>query len=181
VTVILQAPASARRPALRLRPWDGRDAAALIDIYRDPVLRQWARSPITTEQDASRWLEAQQQGWADGERRSFAVTEARSASVLGHVVLKGYAASSESAEVGYLTAAAARNCGVASQAVELVTGWAFDRFGPGLRRIELLHQQGNLASCRVAQKSGYALTAVLPADPSAFPADGHVHTRYAPS
>jgi hypothetical protein len=34
-------------------------------------------------------------------------------------------------------------------------------------------------SCRVARKSGYALTGVLPADPPVFPADGHLHTRYA--
>ena len=68
---------------------------------------------------------------------------------------------------------------LASQAVEMLTVWAFESFGPqGLQRIELLHQVDNLASCRVAQKSGYVLTRVLPADPPAFPADGHLHTRY---
>jgi RimJ/RimL family protein N-acetyltransferase len=42
----------------------------------------------------------------------------------------------------------------------------------GLRYIELLHQAGNHASCRVAQKSGYALTGVLPAKPPDFPTTG---------
>jgi RimJ/RimL family protein N-acetyltransferase len=71
--------------------------------------------------------------------------------------------------------------GIASQAVEMLAGWAFESFGAqGLQRVELLHQEDNLASCRVAQKSGYALIDVLPADPPAFPAAGHLHARYSP-
>jgi RimJ/RimL family protein N-acetyltransferase len=90
-------------------------------------------------------------------------------------------AGKDSAEVGYWTAPAARCRSVASGAVELLTTWAFESFGPqGLQRIELLHQQDNVPSCRVAQKSGYVLTGVIPADPPAFPADGHLHTRYSP-
>jgi RimJ/RimL family protein N-acetyltransferase len=175
----MQAPECGRRPALLLRPWDRQDAAALIDIYRDPVLRRSAKHPVTTEQDAHRWLEAQRQGWSDGSRLSFAVLDFGLASVLGHVVLKGWATGNESAEVGYWTAAGARNRGVATQSVVLVSTWAFESFGAaGLQRIELLHQRDNLASCRVAQKSGFALTAVLPADPPAFPVDGHLHARY---
>lgn len=178
MTVMLQAPACGRRPALLLRPWHSRDIPALIDIYRDPVMRRPARNPITTEQDAHRWLEAKQRGWADGDQPSFAVLDSGLATVLGHVILKNYATGHESAEVGYWTAPAARNRGVASHAVEMLTTWAFGSFG-GLHRLELLHQQDNLASCRVAQKSGYPLTGVLPADPPAFPVDGHLHTRYA--
>jgi hypothetical protein len=61
----------------------------------------------------------------------------------------------------------------------VLTAWAFDSFAAqGLQRIELLHQQNNLASCRVAHKSGYALIGLLPADPPAFPAPGHLHARY---
>jgi RimJ/RimL family protein N-acetyltransferase len=85
------------------------------------------------------------------------------------------------AEVGYWTAATERNRGIASQAVELLTTWAFENFGAqGLQRLELLHQQDNLASCRVAQQSGYALVKLLPAEPPAFPSHGHLHVREAP-
>jgi RimJ/RimL family protein N-acetyltransferase len=135
-------------------------------IYRDPVMHQSARNPIVTEQDAFRWLDAQQQGWTDGGRLSFAALSGEAAAapdhVLGNVVLKGYAAGQDSAEVGYWTAPAARRRGVASAAVVTLTAWAFGSLGPaGLQRIELIHQQDNLASCRVAQKSGYALTGLL--------------------
>lgn len=112
----------------------------------------------------------QQEGWAGGGRLSFAVLYREAASppdrVDGNVVLKGYATGKNSAEVGYWTAPAARCRGVASGAVEMLTSWAFESFGPhGLQRIELFHQQDNLPSCRVAQKSGYVLTGVIPADP----------------
>jgi hypothetical protein len=54
-----------------------------------------ARNPIVTEQDAHRWLEVQQQGWACGRRLSFAVllySEAVNAPdrVVGNVVLNSY-------------------------------------------------------------------------------------------
>jgi RimJ/RimL family protein N-acetyltransferase len=183
VTVVLHVAASGRQPALLLRPWCSQDRQDLMDIYRDPVMHESARNPIVTEQDAFRWLDAQQQGWTDGGRLSFAVLSHEAAAapdhVLGNVVLKGYAAGRDSAEVGYWTAPAARRRGVASAAVVTLTAWAFGSLGPaGLQRIELIHQQDNLASCRVAQKSGYALTGLLPADPPAFPDQGHLHTRY---
>jgi RimJ/RimL family protein N-acetyltransferase len=101
--------------------------------------------------------------------------------VVGNVVLKGHAVGKDRAEIGYWTAAAERRRGVASAAVVALTTWAFEHFGPeGLKRIELIHQQDNLASCRVALKSGYALTGMLPPDPPAFPVNGHLHTRYSP-
>jgi RimJ/RimL family protein N-acetyltransferase len=185
VTVVLRSAESGPGLALLLRPWCPQDIPRLLDIYRDPVMRQSSRNPVVTEQDACRWLEVQQQGWADGGRLSFAVLERERGSepgrVLGHVMLKGYAAGNDAAEVGYWTAAAARNRGIASQAVDLLTAWAFESFGgQGLQRVELLHQEDNLASCRVAQKSGYALIRMLPADPPAFPAAGHLHARYSP-
>jgi len=185
VVVELRAAASGRQPALLLRPWGGDDIQDLLEIYRDPAMSASGRNPLETQDDARRWLERQQAGWADGTRLSFAVVcvnvAGAPARAVGNVVLKGRSAGKDSAEVGYWTAPVARSRGVASAAVVTLTTWAFDSFGPdGLRRIELIHQLDNLASCRVAQKSGYALTGVLPAYPPAFPLDGHRHTRCSP-
>jgi RimJ/RimL family protein N-acetyltransferase len=184
VTVVLRAAACGRRPALVLRPWVIQDIGELIAIYQDPVMAASVSKPIATQEDAQRWLAVQQDGWDSGLRLSFAALDGEAVDapgrVVGNVVLKGYEAGQESAEIGYWTAPAARGRGVASAAVEAMTTWAFESFGAaGLRRIELLHQQDNLPSCRVAQKCGYALTGVLPAAPPAFPADGHLHTRCA--
>jgi RimJ/RimL family protein N-acetyltransferase len=182
VTVVLRSANIVQGTVLLLRPWTTLDIPCLLEIYRDPLMRQSSRHPVTTNQDAFRWLEVQQLGWTDGSRLSFAVLEERGSQpgrVLGNVVLKGRTAGKDAAEVGYWTATAARNRGIASQAVEMLTAWAFERFGAlGLQRIELLHQQDNVASCRVAQKAGYALITVLPADPPTFPMAGHLHARY---
>lgn len=183
--VELRAVASGCQPALLLRPWGGEDIQDLLEIYRDPAMSASGRNPLETEDDARRWLERQHAGWADGTRLSFAVlcddVAGAPARAVGNVVLKGRSAGKDSAEIGYWTAAAARGRGVASAAVVTLSTWAFEVFGPhGLRRIELFHQLDNDASCRVAQKSGYTLTGILPACPPSFPLDGHLHTRYLP-
>lgn len=183
MAVILHAAARGPRPGLRLRPWTERDIPDLIRVYRDPDMRRQAGTAIVTDDDARRWLEIQQKGWRDGDRMSFAVLEWDAAAdihpLLGNVVLKGHSAGKASAEAGYWTAPGERGRGVASGALETLTTWAFEALD-GLHYIELLHQVGNHASCRVAQKCGYALAGILPAQPPAFPEDGHMHRRYSP-
>ncbi|MFJ8626145.1 GNAT family N-acetyltransferase [Kitasatospora sp. NPDC093550] len=62
-------------------------------------------------------------------------------------------------------------------AAQWLTDRAFAAFaGDGLHRIDLLHEGDDHASCRVAEKSGYAFTEVVPAFPP-YPADGHRHSR----
>ncbi|WP_329274311.1 GNAT family N-acetyltransferase [Streptomyces sp. NBC_01451] len=184
---VLDVPAAPTAPALRLRPWRPADVAALVEACQDPVLRRWTSHSVGNAEDGLRWIRSQQRGWEAGDRFAFAVVEDRPGSargeLVGHAVLKDAAPGRESAEVGYWTAAHARGRGVAPRALEALTAWAFDTYGApggaaGLQRLELLHQEGNVASCRVAHKSGYGLDRVLPAEPPAFPHDGHVHVRH---
>jgi len=125
---------------------------------------------------------AQERGWAAGDRFGFAVLEAGFDAVrprlVGNVVLKEVASGKPSAQVGYWTAAQARGRGVASRALETLTAWSFDAFGAnGLECLVLLHQVDNVASCRVAEKSGYQLDRIVPSAPPAYPLDGHLHIR----
>ncbi|MEU1281486.1 GNAT family N-acetyltransferase [Streptomyces sp. NPDC005805] len=180
--VVLQVAASPVSPALVLRPWRMEDVAALVEVSRDQALRRWASSGVDNDSDGTRWVQAQQQGWAAGDRFGFAVLETQPDSVraqlVGNVVLKKVTFGKPAAEVGYWTAAHARGRGVAARALEALTNWAFDAFeADGLERLELLHQVDNLASCRVAQKSRYDFDTLLPAAPPSFPRDGHLHIR----
>ncbi|MDH6213408.1 GNAT family N-acetyltransferase [Streptomyces pseudovenezuelae] len=188
ITAWPTAPATATAPELALRPWRLEDSAALVDLYRDEALRHWTSVALDDETGADHWVREQQRGWSEGNRFGFAVVEAREGEgagaevaegrPLGHVVRKGISPDSPSAEVGYWTAAPARGRGVAPRALHALTDWAFATFATdGLTRLELLHQVDNTASCRVAQKCGYDLSAHLPASPPAFPLDGHVHVR----
>lgn len=191
--VRLHAPATAKGLALTLRPWCPADAPELAVLHRDEALRRWIGSVVDDEADAVRWVRTQQRGWLEGDRFAFAVVEARQGHgrdgdpaadgrLVGHAVLKRPARDGPSAEVGYWTAGHARGSGVAPRALDALTSWAFDTFaGDGLVRLELLHSTDNTASCRVAEKCGYALTALLPAVPNRFPLDGHLHARLLPT
>ncbi|MER5183778.1 GNAT family N-acetyltransferase [Streptomyces sp. NPDC002896] len=179
---MLHVAATPSAPALILRPWCMEDVPALVEACRDAALRHWTGSAVENDADAVRWVRAQERGWAAGDRFGWAVLEVQPESahgqLVGNVVLKGVAPGKASAEVGYWTAAHARGRGVAPRALEALTGWAIDTLGADrLKRLELLHQVDNQASCRVAQKSRYVFETVLPAAPPSFPLDGHLHTR----
>ncbi|MFI1172567.1 GNAT family N-acetyltransferase [Streptomyces melanogenes] len=184
VSAILTAAATPTAPALVLRPWCSDDIPELIEAYKDPALRRGARSPLESEDDVLRWMRMQEEGWETGDRFGFAVLEGTpdtARQLVGNVVLKDVAAGEPCAEVGYWTAAAARGRGVAPRALEVLTSWAFDTFGAdGLERLQLLHQVDNPASCRVAEKCGYAFDRTLPAWPPTYPLDGHLHIKTAP-
>ncbi|MFD7699126.1 GNAT family N-acetyltransferase [Streptomyces caelestis] len=167
---------------LTLRPWAPEDASVLVELYEDEAMRRWAGASVHDGPSAARWVAEQHRGWETGERLAFAVEEPSDARPAGHVVLRRPAASAAPAEVGYWTAAHARGRGVAPRALTAVADWAFATFArEGLTRLHLLHQVDNTASCRVAEKSGFTLSGLLPAAPPAFPLDGHRHVRQAPS
>ena len=132
------------------------------------------RPGLAGERDAARWLASQDRGWRDGDRLSFAVLEADDAGgcvLAGNVGLKnraetGRVGERETAEIGYWTAVAARGRSIAPAAVRTVTDWVFDAFaGASLRQIMLVHDVGNPASCRVAEKAGYPFRELSPANP----------------
>ncbi len=58
-------------------------------------------------------------------------------------------------EIGYWTSPWARRQGVATRALQLLSGWALDPQGLGLRRLELYAEPVNLASQEVARRAGY--------------------------
>ncbi|WP_051966457.1 GNAT family N-acetyltransferase [Kitasatospora mediocidica] len=167
-------------PALVLRPWEQDDVPALLAAHQDPQMRQWLVTHLDDVDDATRWVAEQEGARQRAERFSFAVVEpvtgdAASHRLVGQVVLKGAGGGASAAEVGYWTVAAARGRGLAGLALRSLTDWAFATFAAdGLTRLELFHQVGNEASCRVAEKSGYPLVAVLPPLPP-YPQNGHLH------
>jgi len=201
----LRVPAAGRQPALILRPWRAADIPALAaEMSRGYLFGgMWSgsgerpfrtvlpggaerRAALADEGDAARWLASQDRGWRDGDRLCFAVLEADDSGgcvLAGNVGLKnreetGRIGERETAEIGYWTAVAARGRGVAPAAVRAVTGWVFDAFAEAsLRQIMLVHDVGNPASCRVAQRAGYPFREFSPANPPHWFTDGHIHMR----
>ncbi|MGW8886754.1 GNAT family N-acetyltransferase [Streptomyces sp. NPDC055749] len=163
--------------SLLLRPWRPDDAPALLEAHADPAMRHWLTTRLTSAEEAAGWLAEQREGWAAGSQFGFAVTDSeRGGALVGNVVLKRAGTVSDTAEVGYWTTASARGRGVASGALRALCDWAASALD-GLARLELVHQVDNEASCRVAEKCGFAPDGILPAFPPQYPLDGHRHVR----
>ncbi|MFG2717692.1 GNAT family N-acetyltransferase [Streptomyces sp. NPDC048416] len=183
MTETLRVEATSMAGGLVLRPWHPDDAEGVIEAYRGPGMSLWTTRSIETYEDALSWIELQRQDRERGIRLGFAVCEVQpgggEGELLGNVVLKWHEhPSREAGEVGYWTMPHARGRGVAPRAVEALSTWAFDIFAAeGLRRLVLFHQVDNLASCRVAEKSGFRFDRVLPPIPP-YPKDGHLHVRH---
>ncbi|MEU9100118.1 GNAT family N-acetyltransferase [Streptomyces sp. NPDC048361] len=202
MTETLRVEATSTAAGLVLRPWRADDAEGVLEAYGDSGIARWTNPPIATREDALRWIDLQRQGQDSGVRLAFAVVEDQpgleGGKLLGNIVVKwekypgGGGGGVDSArgvdsvgevgsagEVGYWTLPHARGRGVAPRSLEALSTWVFDTFAAqGLRRLELIHQVDNLASCRVAEKCGYRLDRILPATPP-YPRDGHLHVREA--
>jgi RimJ/RimL family protein N-acetyltransferase len=173
---------SAAAPGLLLRPWTEQDIPAMVAAYRDPVMRRWLRHPVTSAEQAHQIIQARHADRRAGTGFSFAVLEAHAngatGDLVGGVSIRGLASEAASGEVGYWVAAPSRGRGIAPLALSAVCAWAFrlPRSRP-LEQLELIHAVGNHASCRVADKAGFTLSAVLPPLLPDFPNDGHLHIR----
>jgi RimJ/RimL family protein N-acetyltransferase len=156
----------------------------MVAAYRDPVMRHWLRHLVTTTQEAHGIIQARRADRQAGTGFSFAVLQADSDGTAGEVVggvsIRRQDREAASGEVGYWVTAPSRGHGIAPRALNAVCEWAFrlPQHRP-LEQLKLIHAVGNHASCRVADKAGFALTAVLPPLLPEFPSDGHLHIRLA--
>jgi RimJ/RimL family protein N-acetyltransferase len=178
--VLTLAPAGTA-PALLLRPWTEHDIPAMLAAHRDPEMQRWLRHPITTAEQARQIIEDRQAHGRAGTAFTFAVLEAAdgvAGNLVGNVSIRGLGEAAATGEVGYWVSSRARGRGIAPRALSAVCDWAFHspRIA-GLERLNLIHAVGNVASCRVAEKARFALSAVLPPLPPEFLEDGHLHIR----
>jgi RimJ/RimL family protein N-acetyltransferase len=90
---------------LLLRAWEEQDVPALAAAYRDPEMRRWLRTSITTAAEARRVVEARRAAHKAGDRLSFAILEATGAGagheLAGGISLRGLRDGGGRAEVGY--------------------------------------------------------------------------------
>jgi RimJ/RimL family protein N-acetyltransferase len=173
-------PILAAGPGLIMRPWVMTDAPAVRAAYQDPEIQRWHVRRADSLAEAESWIDVWRGEWPAEIGASWAVVDATTDELLGRGALKAMNLADATAHVAYWTAPAARGRGVAPAAVEAMTAWAF---GAGFVRLSLEHSMDNLASCRVAGKTGYAVESIqrsawLQADGRH---DAHVHVRIRPN
>jgi ribosomal-protein-alanine N-acetyltransferase len=140
-----------------LRPWSLGDAQAVMDAYQDEAIQRWHVQRADSLAETGEWIAGWQGGWAAETGAHWAVVEADSDVLLGRAALKHLEFADGTADVAYWTVPAARGKGVCPRAVDAMASWAFTA---GFRRLDLEHAVGNTASCRVAEKTGFAAEGV---------------------
>lgn len=143
---------------VQLRPWSPGDARAVMDAYQDKAIQRWHVQRADSLAEAREWIAGWQGGWAAEAAAHWAVVEAESGILLGRAALKHLNFVYGTADVAYWTVPAARGKGVCPRAVNAMASWAFEV--AGFYRLDLEHAMGNTASCRVAEKTGFAVEGV---------------------
>lgn len=140
-----------------LRQWRLEDVPAVTAACQDTAIARWlALVPQPyTEQDARFYIE---RCLASGDdRRPFAIAEASTAELVGSIDMR--INHMRTGHVGYWVAPQARGRGVASEALVVLSTWAFESLGLG--RVELATDPENVASQRAAEKAGFQRECVL--------------------
>jgi RimJ/RimL family protein N-acetyltransferase len=144
---------------IRLEPLDDRHVSDFEGLLQDPEVVRNTRVPSNPPPGfAGTWLNRYVEGWRDGTRAGFAIL-GEQGDFLGFVAIVDMNLDERQGEIGYVVARAARGRGVAGRALGLITDWALD--GLGLERVELHIDPENIASIRVAERSGYVREGVL--------------------
>jgi RimJ/RimL family protein N-acetyltransferase len=112
-----------------------------------------------SESDARAFIEHVGRGWAEGTGAAFVIADAATGDGWGTIGLHLHPADEELAEVGYWLRREARGQGAATNAVRLVSGWAFAELS--IRRLNLITAPENAASQRVAARAGFTREGLL--------------------
>jgi RimJ/RimL family protein N-acetyltransferase len=134
------------------------DAAAIAAACQDPDIPRFTMMPASmTEEQAARWVEAGLEWWPRGLAR-FAVTVPPSDECVGQVGVQLDLAARR-AEAFYWIDRRLRGRGIAVEALDLVTRWAFRDHG--IVRMQLVTHVDNERSQSVATRCGFRREGVL--------------------
>jgi RimJ/RimL family protein N-acetyltransferase len=146
---------------MRLEPVGPSHLEAISALLEDPDVLRFTRVPSPPPPDfAQTWFRFYEDGRREGTREAFAVVDGDcDETVVALAVAPRIEAGARTAELGYVVLPAARGRGVATEALCLLTAWAFSELEA--LRLELLISVDNHASKRVAERCGYVREGVL--------------------
>jgi RimJ/RimL family protein N-acetyltransferase len=130
-----------------LRPADDRDLGAIERGITDPDVVRWFGQPTMSAREV---LELNRGRWLDGAGPTFAICTPEETCV-GHVWVN--VGGGARGAVGYWLLPEARGRGLATRAVRLISEWAIREMA--VTGLHLVTERDNLASQRVAERSGF--------------------------
>ncbi|MFG3281751.1 GNAT family N-acetyltransferase [Streptomyces sp. NPDC048111] len=162
-----------------LRPWRESDADILLAAGRDPAIVHWNRVERLTRETAREKIARWGQRWTEEAAAIWAIARREDDRAVGLMGLADFDLAGGSAELLYWLLPSGRGDGAALDATVRVSRWALDELG--LHRLRITHSVDNPASCRVAERAGFALEGTMRS--ALLHADGwhdeHLHARIA--
>ncbi|ANP51208.1 RimJ/RimL family protein N-acetyltransferase [Streptomyces griseochromogenes] len=165
---------------LELRPWrtDDADADALLAGGQDPAIRQWNLFSVGSRDEAGARIRRMHERWRAETGAVWAIARP-GGPPLGLTGLNAVDLAGGTADIMYWVLPESRGGGIVVETARRVSRWALDDLG--LHRLRLCHAVANPASCRVAEKAGYAFEGTMRS--SLLHADGwhdeHLHALVA--
>jgi RimJ/RimL family protein N-acetyltransferase len=145
-----------RRGEITLRPFVPGDVLSLVAIVQDPEIVRFSYLPPEwrTEPGARKYIDSLAPLAAAGRRIDLAVEDARSGSLVGHAALRGISWRHRQADVATWVAAEYRDRGIAGEALDLLSEWAFSELG--MLRMRADPDLENVASQRMLERAGFS-------------------------
>jgi len=146
-----------------MRPFRFADAEELFAAVRESLTElkpwmSWAHDGYSL-QEAKDFIRITRARWEDSTLFAFAITDAKSGSVLGGCSLSHIHPVYHLCNLGYWVRTSRRGKGIAVHATRLAARYAFEKVG--LIRVEIVMAVMNTASRRVAEKAGAHYEGVL--------------------
>lgn len=110
-------------------------------------------------QESEAWVTSRSESWAHAEEYSFVVYSMRNNELLGCVAINQINQNHKIGNIGYWMRKNVLNKGAATKAVSLVSEFGFDSLD--LSRLEIVMVPNNIASKKVAEKSGAKFEGIL--------------------
>ncbi|MBL1277922.1 MAG: GNAT family N-acetyltransferase [Ectothiorhodospiraceae bacterium] len=115
--------------------------------------------PEYSIQESKLWVESRGPAWDSGQDYSFIVYSTKDHELLGGVDINQINSSHKVGNIGYWVRKKSLRLGVATEAVSLISGFGFGSLE--LNRLEIVMLPNNVASRKVAEKSGAKYEGVL--------------------
>ncbi len=148
---------------IMVRPYHPDDIAALFEAARAsiPEMSEWMPwcHPNYSIEEAKGFILSRPEQWAGDAEYGFGVFSREDGRFLGGVGMNFINRVHQMANLGYWVRSSETGRGVASKAARLVAKFGFEQLA--FQRIEILAATGNVASQRVAEKTGAIKEGVL--------------------
>jgi ribosomal-protein-serine acetyltransferase len=146
-----------------MRPFHLQDADETFAAVRESLAdlkpwMSWAHNGYSI-QETKEFIRITRARWGEGTLLAFAITDAKSGSVLGGCSLSHIHPVYHLCNLGYWVRTSRRGEGIAVRATTLAARYAFEKVG--LIRVEIVMAVNNTASRRVAEKAGAHYEGIL--------------------